>query len=325
MTARSVMPAEAADREIFVTRVINAPRELVFNAFSDRENISRWWGPHGFTTTTKELNFRPGGQWVYTMHGPDGTDYPNRTVYTEIKAPERIAYDHDGGEGSPLLFKAVATFEVEGKRTRVTLRLVFATPEQREAMVKFGAIEGGNENLARLDDYMAVQSCEAAGERAFVISRTFDAPRDLVWRAHSEAEHLKHWWGPKASKISIENLEFRPGGLFHYVMRYSTGAEMWGRFVYREIAAPARIVWFNSFSNAGGGITRAPFTELWPLEMITTVTFVERRGKTELALRATPHGASEVERLFFEGFFDSLNQGFGGTYDQLAEYLRKIS
>ena len=147
----------SSDREIVVTRLLEAPRDLVFAAFNDPDHISQWWGPNGFTTTTYEMNVRPGGQWLFTMHGPDGTDYPNRIRYTDVRPPEFLAYDHDGGEDGDdkHRFKAIVTFETEGRKTRVTMRLVSATPEQREEMAKFGAIEGGNQTLARLEVYLA--------------------------------------------------------------------------------------------------------------------------------------------------------------------------
>lgn len=145
------------EREIVVTRLIDAPRALVFEAFKDPEHITQWWGPDGFTTTTHKMDFRPGGLWLSTMHGPDGTDYPNRARYTEIKEPELIAHDHDGGEsGDPVFaFKQSITFEAEGRKTRVTFRLVMATPEQRAVLAKFGAVEGGNQTLSRLASYLA--------------------------------------------------------------------------------------------------------------------------------------------------------------------------
>lgn len=145
-------------REIFVSRLFDAPRELVFAAFKDPKHITNWWGPNGFSTTTYEMDFRPGGQWLFTMHGPDGTDYPNRVRYTEIREPQFVLYDHDCGEdGDPAhAFKASWNFDVEGRKTRVTMRLVAATPEQRAYMAQFGAVEGGNQTLARLDAFLAL-------------------------------------------------------------------------------------------------------------------------------------------------------------------------
>lgn len=156
MSIKAEAATASIGREIVVTRLIAAPPERVFEAFKDPVHISQWWGPNGFSTTTYEMDVRPGGQWLFTMHGPNGTDYKNRVRYTEVKAPERLAYDHDGGEGGDgeHHFKAVITFVPEASNTRVTLRLICATIEQREFMVKFGAIEGGEQTLSRLDAYL---------------------------------------------------------------------------------------------------------------------------------------------------------------------------
>ena len=156
---------------------------------------------------------------------------------------------------------------------------------------------------------------------AFIITRVFDAPRDRVWKAWSDAEALGQWWGPKGCKVRVASLDFRPGGLFHYAMDYATGATMWGRFFYRDIVKDARIVWLNSFSNAGGGITRAPFGPNVPLEFHNSMDLTEAAGKTTLTLRSRPHGPTEDEQKFFDGMHGSLAQGFGGTMDQLGAYL----
>lgn len=160
----------------------------------------------------------------------------------------------------------------------------------------------------------------------FTFSRTFDAPRERVWRAWTDAESLARWWGPKNATIRVLKLEFRPGGMFHYTMAFQPGHEMYGRFIYREIVAPERIVFVISFSDAAGGITRAPFPQLkdlWPLEVLNTVTFTEQGGKTTIALRGSPIDATEDERAMFAANADSMRQGFGGTFDQLTGFLAK--
>jgi uncharacterized protein YndB with AHSA1/START domain len=152
------MSAQTADggREIVITRVIAAPRALVFDAFTDAAHISNWWGPHGFTTTTSEMDVRPGGTWRFVMHGPDGTDHPNRVVYDEVVRPERLAYAHDNGEDDdPRRFRASATVQDEGGRTRVTLRMEWASPAVRESMRQFGVVEGGEQTLERLAAHLA--------------------------------------------------------------------------------------------------------------------------------------------------------------------------
>jgi uncharacterized protein YndB with AHSA1/START domain len=155
----------------------------------------------------------------------------------------------------------------------------------------------------------------------FVITRRFDRPLAAVWRAWTEAEQLKHWWGPKGCSIGIQRFEFRPGGFFHYVMNFDGAPPMWGRFNYREIVAPERIVWLNSFSNERCGIARAPFSDVCPLEIENAVSFVEHDGLTTVTLHAQPFGEVDAERQYFEDLQPSLEQGYGGTFEQLASHL----
>ncbi len=163
---------------------------------------------------------------------------------------------------------------------------------------------------------------DAAKDSEFVVTRSFDAPRELVWKVYTEIEHLKHWWGPKGFTWIGGTLDFRPGGMFHYGMRSPDGHEMWGRFVYREIAKPETIVFVNSFSDKAGGITRAPFAPDWPLEVLNTVTLLEHAGRTTLTMRGAPINATAAERARFDAMRPSMDQGFAGTFDQLAEYLK---
>ncbi|WP_290980781.1 SRPBCC family protein [Hyphomicrobium sp.] len=321
----------SSDREMVVTRLLPAPRELVFAAFTDAKHISAWWGPNGFTTTTYEKDVRPGGQWLFTMHGPDGTDYPNRIRYTEVRPLEFLAYDHDEGEGgNPLqAFKATVTIEPEGRNTRVTLRLTLATPEQRKMLAEFGAIEGGNQTLARLEDYLSragktgmTKSNEQEKIEPFVISRVFDAPRELVFKAFTEPERMKEWWGPKGFKGIAGEMDLRPGGRYHYGLQAPDGSIMWGLFVYREVSAPERIVLVNSFSDAEGGLTRHPMNPKWPLRMLSIFTFEDvGSGKTKLTVSWTPIEESAEEREVFEQARPSMTQGWSGTFGQLESYL----
>ena len=169
---------------------------------------------------------------------------------------------------------------------------------------------------------MTGHSDTQAQREEFIITRTFDAPRDLVWQAFAESDHLARWWGPKGCTIGVVRFEFRPGGLFVYSMGWPDGGVMWARFAYREIAKPARLVFVNSFSDEAGTIQRAPFFDgRWPLEVLTTVTLAEAEGKTTLHLRAAPIDANEVEWQAFLGNFESMVQGYGGTFDQLDEHL----
>jgi uncharacterized protein YndB with AHSA1/START domain len=162
-----------------------------------------------------------------------------------------------------------------------------------------------------------------SAEGELVITRTFDAPRDFVFKMWTEPEHLKHWWGPKGFAFGVSKLDLRPGGVFHYSMTSPDGNEMWGKFVYREIVAPERIVFINSFSDVEGNAVRAPFSPTWPLEVLNTLTLFENGGKTTITLRGGPVNATEEERKNYEAGIESMKQGFAGTFDQLADYLAK--
>jgi len=150
-------PAQSATagREIVISRVIDAPRELVFEAFTEVRHLSRWWGPDGFTTTTRSFEFRVGGAWDFVLHGPDGTDYTEWISWTEIAPPERIALLHGESRSDPNAFESVLTFEAYGSATRIEMRTVFPTRELRdEAAEKYHAIEGGKQTLSNLAAYV---------------------------------------------------------------------------------------------------------------------------------------------------------------------------
>jgi uncharacterized protein YndB with AHSA1/START domain len=156
----------------------------------------------------------------------------------------------------------------------------------------------------------------------FVISRVLGAPRRLVWQAFTEPERMRQWWGPKGVTVVAAKMDFRPGGTYHYGMRTPDGSVMWGKFVYREIAEPKRLVWVNAFSDEAGGHTRHPLSPTWPLEMLTTVTLDEPLpDQTGLTIRWSPINATEEEQRTFDTSHDSMRQGWSGTLDRLAGYL----
>ena len=145
-----------AGREIEISRVISAPRELVFEAFTEVRHLSRWWGPDGFTTSTRAFEFRVGGEWEFVMHGPDGTDYQEWISWIEIAPPERIALQHGQFRGDPDAFESLITFAPDGGgETRMEMRTVFPTKELRdEAVERYHAIEGGRQTLTNLAAYV---------------------------------------------------------------------------------------------------------------------------------------------------------------------------
>ncbi|HMA75045.1 MAG TPA: SRPBCC domain-containing protein [Xanthobacteraceae bacterium] len=159
---------------------------------------------------------------------------------------------------------------------------------------------------------------------AFIIARTFDAPRDVVFKAFTEPERMKRWWGPKGFTVIASTMDLRPGGTYHYGLKAPDGSTMWGKFVYSEIVAPERLVFINSFSDENGGITRHPMSPTWPLEMLSTFSFTEEHGRTTFTVKWTPLDPSPEERATFDGAQDNMRQGWSGTMDQLAAYLAAI-
>ena len=155
----------------------------------------------------------------------------------------------------------------------------------------------------------------------FTISRTYAAPRDLVFKAWTVPDLMAKWWGPKGFAVKSYKLDLRPGGSYHYCLTGPDGKAMWGKFLYREIVTPERLVYVNFFSDEAGGITRHPFNADWPLELLSTITFIERDGATELTVNWKPLNATETELKTFENGLTSMQNGWGGTLDQLAAYL----
>lgn len=162
-------------------------------------------------------------------------------------------------------------------------------------------------------------------EKELVITREFNAPKELVFKVWSQAEHLAKWWGPKGSSITIAKFEFVPGGVFHYKMEMGP-MTMWGKFVYHDINPYDSISFVNSFSDEEGNITRNPFPGMpvWPLEILNKLTLTEVNGKTTLTLRGRPINASAGEIEAYENSFDSMRGGFAGSFMVLDEYLAGI-
>jgi uncharacterized protein YndB with AHSA1/START domain len=308
----------SADQEIIITRIVNAPRERVWEAWTNPDQVAKWWGPKGFTTTIETMDVRPGGVWRHTMHGPDGTDYPNRSTFLEVVRPERIVMAHGGEKkgGPSVQFEATWTFEALGNQTRVTIRQVFATAAERERVAtEFRAIEGGNQTLGRLDEYVSqtpnTQSKTADPmEREVVIERVFDAPRELVFQAWIDPKHLARWFGPKVFTIPVCETDPRVGGKWHIVMRSPDGQEFPCGGVYREVVEPERLAFTNNAVDRDGNPVINGFT---------TVTFANHNGKTKLTLQT--RGTAMVE--YAAAYLKGMEVGWTQSLEKLAEELAK--
>jgi uncharacterized protein YndB with AHSA1/START domain len=156
----------------------------------------------------------------------------------------------------------------------------------------------------------------------FIIERAFDAPRGLVWKAWTDPALLSQWFGPKGCKGEMKTFELKEGGVWHSVMTMPDGAQMWAKFVFREIRKPEKLVWVHGFSDAAGGRTRHPMSPTWPLEMLTTVTFQEQGEQTLVKVSWVPINATEAELKTFADAMAGMNGGWSGSFEQLAETLK---
>ena len=157
MTPNNSADSDTTEREIVISRILNAPRDLVWEAWTNPEHVAQWWGPAGFTTTIAKMDVTPGGVWKQLMHGPDGSHYPNSSVFKEVVKPERIVFSHGGGKqgGAGIHFVSTWHFEDLGDKTRVTLQMVFDNAKERQQVIQeYNAIEGGNQTLERYSTYV---------------------------------------------------------------------------------------------------------------------------------------------------------------------------
>jgi uncharacterized protein YndB with AHSA1/START domain len=298
---KAVVAAQStADREIVQERVFDAPRELVWKAWTDPKHIDKWWGPNGFRNETFSMDLRVGGFWRFVMHGPDGKAWQNWIRFDEISTHERLVYAH-GDEGDEPHFHVTVTFTEQGKRTKVTMRTVFPTAEAVAAVKKFGAVEGGQQTMARLAGYLP-HLADGSADNAMVLTRLFDAPVALVFAAWTTPQALMRWWGPKHFTLPTCEVDFRPGGAYRMVMQDPEGREYPFHGEYREIVRNERIVFHAIIDHLPGN------------EVLTTVTFVEENGKTRLTVRQ--------ERPADKDAAKGQMEGWSGSLEKLAEALQ---
>jgi uncharacterized protein YndB with AHSA1/START domain len=303
---KSSAQANESEREIIITRTLNAPRELVFAAWTDPKHLKHWWGPQGFTITVDEMHFEPGGVWRFVMHGPDGRDYRNRIVFVEIAWPERIVFRHEPEKGTePVNHETTVTFEEQGGKTNLTMRMLFPSAAAREYVVKtYKAIEGGNQTLGRLAEYVAKGADES--DRELTMTRRFAAPRDVVFKAFTEPERLKRWWGPRGFTNPVCEFDARPGGAIRINMRGPDGVVYPMTGEVKEVKPPERLVFASAAMDEQGN----PL-----LEALNTFTFAETGGETTMTLHVTVTKTVGLGAQYLKG----MEQGWSQSLERLEK------
>lgn len=314
------MAEKNKSNEIRITRIYDAPLKAVWDAWTDPKQVAQWWGPRGFTLTTHSKDLRPGGSWTYTMHGPDGVDYPNKTYYLEVERCSKLVYDHGGNDDRPALFRVTVLFtEIKGK-TKMEMSMTLPTAEAADETRKFIKKAGGDSTWDRLAEYLEK---ELSGTERFVINRTFDASLELMFEMWTNPKHFSRWLPPAGFEMQLIRSDIRPGGSAFYLMTGNKDFKMYGRAEYLKIEKPNRIVYSQQFCDETERVSRHPMAPSWPETMLTTVELTEEGpDRTRVTVTWEPHGAPSREEL--ETFIKSKNgmaQGWSGSFDKLDAYL----
>jgi uncharacterized protein YndB with AHSA1/START domain len=307
--------------EIQLTRVYDAPVSVVWDAWVDPKQAAQWWGPRGFTLTTHSKDFRVGGKWVYTMHGPDGTDYPNTTVFLEIEKHKKMVYDHGGTENSPPMFRVTVFFtEIDGK-TKMEMSMALPTAEAAANTRKFIKKASGDSCWDRFAEYLGETRNK---EHFFVINRSFGVGIETLFEMWTDPKHIKAWLPPTGFNMEYINVDIKTGGSSFYKM--SNGPmTMYGRAKYIEITRPNRIVYSQVFCDEKGNVSRHPMAPTFPETLLTTIELTEEGpDQTRVTVKMQPHGAFSAEELaVFVKARGGMTGGWTGSFDKLEEYLVK--
>jgi uncharacterized protein YndB with AHSA1/START domain len=314
--AKSSSAAGQARQELLLTRIYGAPRGLVFKAWTDSNQMARWWGPRGFANPVCELDVRPGGLIRIDMRGPNGTIYPMKGVFHEVVEPSRLVFTSTAMEdenGKPLLeILNTVTFEDYNGLTKLTLhaRLVTEdfqlTPQIAAALA--GMEQGWSESLYRLGDELDNSLKALLAGHEIVISRVFDAPCEVVWDAWTDPKQVVQWWGPRGFSTTIHEMDVRPGGTWRHTMHGPDGTNYPNKSVFLEVRKHERIVYSNAGGKEGGRGTN--FTATW--------TFEADGDQTRVTIRMVFDSAQEREHVVKE--YGAI-EGGKQTLQRLGEYL----
>lgn len=309
--------------ELLFTRRLDTPIDAVWQAWTDGERVRQWWGPALFDAPLCQWPARVGEPLRIDMRGPDGTLYPMGGRFTAVSPPHTLvftttAFESPAGEDTAkLVVHNTLKLAEQAGRTLLMLSAKAVRAEGEAVHAVAGMRQGWSQSLEKLTDHLTPGT--------FVLRRLLKAPREVVFDAWTRPEQLAPWFGPKGMTTRIARCELRPGGVMHYSQTTPTGQEMWGKWEFREVVRPERLVLVSSFSDAAGGVTRHPMAPNWPLYMESTTTFEAMGNATLMTLRWKPLNATPEERVTFESAKPGMEAGWAGTLAQLDAYLAGLS
>jgi uncharacterized protein YndB with AHSA1/START domain len=318
------MAASVKPNEIRITRVYDAPVAAVWSAFTEPDEVAQWWGPRGFSLTTQSKELRPGGTWVYTMHGPDGVDYPNHTLYHEVEALRKLVYDHGANDERPPLFRVTALFSESNGKTTLELTMSLESAEAAAATRQFIKAIGGNSTWDRLAEYLDETG---EGRTSFVINRSFEAPPEAVFDLWTDPDHLARWLPPAGFDMRFLRADFRAGGSCLFRMSNDAGLSFHALFEYRVIDRPCRIVDRQQFCDAREHPIRHPGLPDFPAAMQTTVLFVPEgeRATRVTVVSAIEADAGAAEVAAFRHERSGMTLGWSGSFNKLEATLAELA
>jgi uncharacterized protein YndB with AHSA1/START domain len=313
------MTATTNANEIRTIRVYDAPVDLVWKAWTELDQLAQWWGPRGFTITTHTRQLRPGGSWEFTMHGPDGVDYPNFVRYHEVVPHARLAYGHGASSDAAPMFQVTATFRDLGGTTELDMRMTLPTAEAAQKTRLMIKAHSGYSTWDRLAEHL--EKVESSQE-IFVINRSFDAPIETVFDMWTIPEHIVAWLPPSGFRMTFSHADIRVGGDALFSM--SNGdMSLHARHVYQRLQRPERLVYAQTFTDAAGIVSRHPGMPTWPETTLVTVSFAaEGASQTRVTVRFELVGAvTAEERASFVDERAGMTQGWSGSFDALDGLL----
>lgn len=314
--------AKKNPNELYITRIYDAPVKTVWEAWTDPKQVAQWWGPRGFTLTTHGRDLKPGGFWSYTMHGPDGTDYENKTIYHEVEVNSRLVYDHGGNDDRPPLFRVTVNFTETKGMTKMEMTMTMPTAEIAQETKKFIKKAGGDSTWDRLAEYLGK---EIAGKEHFVINRSFNAPLPVLFDMWTKPEYFAQWLPPLGFRMEFLRADIKTGGSTFYFMTNDKDVNMYGRTEYLEIERPDRIIYTQQFCDKDEKLTRHPLAPTWPATILTKVIFTEEDPQqTRVTVTWEPLGAvTPVELATFVQGRAGMTLGWTGSFDKLDNLLEK--
>jgi uncharacterized protein YndB with AHSA1/START domain len=313
------MASKNSSNEIHFTRVYDVPVRAVWDAWTVQEQLEKWWGPRDFTITTHSKELSVGGHWRYTMHGPDGVDYPNITKYFVVEPYKKLVYDHGATQETPPIFRVAVNFTESAGKTTMEMTFSLSSPEAAAEIGRRIKQANGYSTWDRLAEHLEER---ATGRSTFVINRSFEAPIARVFEMWTQPEHLAKWLPPAGSALRFLSGEIAAGKSTFFVITGAHGT-MHVRAEYLEIEPSRRIVYLQQFVDEQEQPAPAPGAEVWPTRLRTTVLLTEEEpDRTRVRVTSEPEG--EVSLAEIQAFVQErsgMTMGWTGSFDVLETLL----